>query len=90
MNQQLLQRVPRFRQLPDSVLLILIHSLMSRIYLPNEIVFLFGERGKHTPTLKKKTNIMFLFVVSSVSVRSNNQKKNAANTHTLSSFQIVF
>lgn len=45
MNQQLLQKVPRFQQLPDQLLLILIHSLISRIYLPNELVFMIGERA---------------------------------------------
>ena len=37
MNQQLLQKVPRFQQLPDQLLRILIHSLNSRINLPNEL-----------------------------------------------------
>ena len=44
-NQQLLSRVPRFKQLPDGLLLVLIHSLVSRIYLPNELVYLIGERA---------------------------------------------
>ena len=44
-NQQLLNRVPRFRNLPDGLLLVLIHSLVSRIYLPNELVYLIGERA---------------------------------------------
>ncbi|ETO30490.1 cyclic nucleotide-binding protein [Reticulomyxa filosa] len=38
-------KVPRFKELPDQLLLILIHSLVSRIYLPNEVVFLIGERA---------------------------------------------
>ncbi len=45
MNQQLLQKVPRFKQLPEALLLILIHSLISRIYLPNELVYMIGERA---------------------------------------------
>eukprot|EP01083_Nonionella_stella_P013006 36735_1 len=45
MNQQLLQKVPRFKQLPEALLLILIHSLVSRIYLPNELVYMIGERA---------------------------------------------
>ena len=43
--QQLLQKVPRFTLLPDALLLVLIHSLLTRIYLPNEIVYLIGERA---------------------------------------------
>ena len=45
MNQGLLQKVKRFKQLPDALLLVLIHSLISRIYLPNELVYLIGERA---------------------------------------------
>jgi len=44
-NQQLLTKVPRFKQLPDGLLLVLIHSLVSRIYLPNELVYLIGEKA---------------------------------------------
>ena len=44
-NQQLLNKVPRFKNLPDGLLLVLIHSLVSRIYLPNELVYLIGERA---------------------------------------------
>ena len=42
-NQQLLQKVPRFQMLPDALLLVLIHSLISRIYLPNEIVLMISR-----------------------------------------------
>ena len=44
-NQQLLTKVPRFNQLPDGLLLVLIHSMESRIYLPNELVYLIGEKA---------------------------------------------
>jgi len=45
-NKQLLDKVDRFRSLPEAILLMLIHSLESRIFLPDEIVFLIGESAK--------------------------------------------
>eukprot|EP01083_Nonionella_stella_P013005 36732_1 len=45
MHQQLLQKVPRFKQLAEGLQLVLIHSLQSRIYLPNELVYMIGERS---------------------------------------------
>ena len=44
-NLQLLTKVTRFKQLPDGLLLVLIHSFVSRIYLPNELVYLIGEKA---------------------------------------------
>ncbi|NRA59291.1 MAG: hypothetical protein HRU13_14365 [Phycisphaerales bacterium] len=44
-NQQLLTEVPSSEQLPDGLLLMLIHSLVSRIYLPDERVSLIGEKA---------------------------------------------
>ncbi|ETO12385.1 Cyclic-nucleotide gated cation channel [Reticulomyxa filosa] len=44
-NQPLLQKMDCFKELPKTLLLILVHQLITRIYLPNETVFLIGERA---------------------------------------------
>eukprot|EP01083_Nonionella_stella_P273699 928691_1 len=42
-NKRLLYKVQAFQCLPEAIVLMLIHSLESRIYLPSEIVYLVGE-----------------------------------------------
>ena len=46
LNKKLLKRVPRFQGVEETILLSLIRCLHSRIYLPQEIIYLVGEKGK--------------------------------------------
>ena len=45
LNQKLVQKVPRFQDIGEDCLLALIHIMISKVYLPREVVYLAGERG---------------------------------------------